>query len=171
MDSRERLALMDGLRGLALFGIFLVNIAAMGAPSMAYGLDVIWTDGFSLAVSGLRHFAADGAFIFLFAVLFGAGFSVMMGPFGRRAAGIGLPAYYRRLFLIGCFGLLPVAALWFGDVHMIYAFFTMPMALAYQVLLVGGLFALQMLVSLLWLRLFRMGPLEWLLRRFTYFYG
>ena len=31
------LALMDGLRGLALFGILLVNISAMAAPSMAYG--------------------------------------------------------------------------------------------------------------------------------------
>lgn len=117
----ERLVFMDGLRGLALLGIFAVNIGAMAAPSMALGEASLWLGPLDQGVSMVRSFFGDGAFIFLFALLFGAGFSVMTGVLGERHSGIGMPAYYRRLCLLGLFGLLHVSLLWWGDVLMIYA--------------------------------------------------
>ncbi|MBC2601264.1 DUF418 domain-containing protein [Puniceicoccus vermicola] len=121
VDSSERLVFMDGLRGMALGGIFLVNMGIMAAPSMAFGPNEIESGPISTGVSLVRHFLADGAFFFLFSLLFGAGFSIMMGPFGRRSGGIGLAAYYRRLLLIGIFGFLHVWLFWWGDILMIYA--------------------------------------------------
>ncbi|MEM0965458.1 MAG: DUF418 domain-containing protein [Verrucomicrobiota bacterium] len=121
INSTERIAFMDSLRGFAVFGIFLVNMSMMAAPSMAYGSFAVFTDPVSFAVSLARHLLADGAFIFLFSLLFGASFGLMMDPFGSRQSGIGLPAYYRRLFLIGVLGFFHVTVLWFGDILMIYA--------------------------------------------------
>jgi len=112
---------MDGVRGLALFGIFLVNLRVMGAPSMAYGAHSVWSGTVAQGSELLSAFLFDGAFWTLFALLFGAGFSVMMGRAGPRERSIGLAAYYRRLFLIGVFGLLHVLFLWWGDILMVYA--------------------------------------------------
>lgn len=116
IQAGERLVFMDGLRGLALMGIFLINIGGMSAPSMAYGMDALWDGSINYGISVLRHWLGDGAFFFLFAMLFGAGFSMMMG--GVR---LSFGAYYRRLLLIGGFGFLHVALLWWGDVLMAYA--------------------------------------------------
>lgn len=121
VGGAERLVLMDGLRGLALLGIFLVNIAGMAAPSMAYGPYALWDGPISSLILIVRYFCADGAFVFLFSVLFGAGFSVMMGPFGSRSEGIGLWAYYRRLLLLGILGYLHLKWLWWGDILLTYA--------------------------------------------------
>ncbi|MEO0508565.1 MAG: DUF418 domain-containing protein [Verrucomicrobiota bacterium] len=131
LDPKQRYALMDGLRGLALLGILLVNLRIMGAPSMAYGEFSIWSGAFSEVALLVSALFLDGAFWTLFAMLFGAGFAVMMGeaPLRREAfvgqagpppLGIGLWAYYRRLVLIGLLGLLHVLLLWYGDILMIY---------------------------------------------------
>mgnify|MGYP005844681931 CR=1 FL=1 len=112
---------MDGLRGLALLGIFIVNIGAMAAPSMAFGDHSPWTGSWEQVIVMVRLFLLDGAFVFIFALLFGAGFSIMMQPRGDRPSGIGLQAYYRRLLLLGVLGLLHVSLLWWGDILMIYA--------------------------------------------------
>lgn len=132
IGEQQRWVLMDGLRGLALFGILLVNLRLMSAPSMAFGDLSLWSGAWSEGALLLSAFLFDGAFWTLFALLFGAGFGVMMGSTppplpgeggrsGPPPLGIGLPAYRRRLFLIGCFGLLHVLLLWYGDILMIYA--------------------------------------------------
>ena len=82
----QRLLLMDCTRGLALFGIFLVNLTIMAGPSMAFGDDALWTGSVSRTVQFLRHFFADGAFIFLFSMLFGMGFTVMLQRLSNLAA-------------------------------------------------------------------------------------
>jgi uncharacterized protein len=121
LRGKDRLVLMDGARGLALLGILLVNLRGMGTPSMAYGVHSIWSGPWAVGAEVVSAFLLDGAFWTLFALLFGAGFSVMMGDSGPRSRSIGLSAYYRRLFLIGGFGLLHVLLLWWGDILMIYA--------------------------------------------------
>lgn len=122
VDSKDRLVFIDGLRGFALLGVLLANIRLMGAPSMALVDQSPNSGPVSDLVGLLSHFCLDGAFWGLFALLFGAGFFVMMGPFGSRKVGIGRAAYFRRLFMIGGLGLLHAFALWWGDILMIYAF-------------------------------------------------
>ena len=119
--ASERFVLMDGVRGLALLGIFLVNLRGMSAPSMAYGEFSVWSGGLERGAGVLSAFLLDGAFWTLFAMLFGAGFSVMLGRSGPRSQSIGLGAYYRRLLGLGFCGFLHVWLLWFGDILMIYA--------------------------------------------------
>ncbi len=132
LSAEGRSVLMDGLRGLALFGILLVNLRLMATPSMAFGEFSLWSGAWSEGALLLSTFFLDGAFWTLFALLFGAGFAIMLGetppplPTERGQVGpvtrtIGLSAYYRRLFLIGCFGLLHVLLLWYGDILIIYA--------------------------------------------------
>lgn len=131
LSAEGRYVLMDGLRGLALFGILLVNLRLMAAPSMAFGEFSLWTGAWSEGALLLSTFFLDGAFWTLFALLFGAGFAFMMGetppPLTTERGQVGLvtrtitlSAYYRRLFLIGCFGLLHVLLLWYGDILIIY---------------------------------------------------
>jgi len=112
---------MDGLRGFALLGILLVNLRGMSAPSMAFGEFSIWTGGLERSVVLLSAYLLDGAFWTLFAMLFGAGFSIMLGITGPRSRPLGLGAYYRRLLGLAIFGFLHVWLLWFGDILMIYA--------------------------------------------------
>lgn len=120
-ETTDRLVLMDGLRGFALLGIFAVNLYGMGASSFAYGSSAMWTGPLDLFVARVTQFFAHGSFYFLFSLLFGAGFYMMMHGYGRRASGIGVPAYVRRLVLLGGLGIGHIYLLWWGDILLSYS--------------------------------------------------
>jgi uncharacterized protein len=116
---------IDALRGLAVFGILLVNVWAFayGYSSLRYGVlsqDATAPD--RLAVFFAAAFA-EQKFYPVFAFLFGAGFALQMRSLRRRAGELdpALRIYRRRLkWLLAC-GLLHGTLIWFGDVLTAYA--------------------------------------------------
>lgn len=116
---------IDTLRGIAVFGIMLVNVwgFAIGNNFERYGVigeQAPWLD--QLVVFVVAAFA-EQKFYPIFAFLFGAGFALQTG--GRRFPGPQLAriktTYRRRVgWLLAC-GVLHGSLLWFGDILTVYA--------------------------------------------------
>lgn len=123
--GRARIDVLDVLRGLALLGIFYLNI-----PGMAQNMGLVivdprligWTDADRwswIAVETLLEGTQRG----VLELLFGAGMMVLtaraMRPDGPVAVA---DLYYRRNLWLLLFGLLDVfAMLWVGDILHVYA--------------------------------------------------
>ena len=67
-DAKERIAFFDVLRGVALFGILIVNVFSFGADATA------WTDPLDRTVWTLKHTLFESKFWALYSLLFGMGF-------------------------------------------------------------------------------------------------
>ncbi|RUO25434.1 hypothetical protein CWE09_01475 [Aliidiomarina minuta] len=118
----QRLLSLDLLRGVAVLGIFLLNITSMGLPITAYINPTAYGDfsGIHLATWVLTHVLAEQKFIAMFALLFGAGIAL----FTERAQAKELPVaklHYRRMGWLLIFGALHAWLLWYGDILFIYA--------------------------------------------------
>lgn len=127
MDPRQRIEVLDIIRGVALFGILLVNMAIfrldmsamfIGMPGLAEGVvPVAFWD--SVAHWAIMLFAA-GRFYPILAMLFGLGCYMIM----ERAEQKGLsakPLLWRRLLLLMLFGVLHYVFIWFGDILHVFA--------------------------------------------------
>ena len=123
--GKARIDLLDILRGLAILGIFLINVPYMAAPVWQFSAD-IRSIGWAPADQG-AWFAINllvaGTQRCLLQFLFGAGMMVMarkaMVPDGPVAVA---DLYYRRNFWLLGFGLFDVfVLLWPGDILHIYA--------------------------------------------------
>lgn len=122
VDRSERI---DALRGLAVFGILLVNIWSFvwGFEPLRYGIlqpDATLADMLSIAFVA---FFAEQKFYPVFAFLFGASF-VLITQSIKRKTGKWSDAkrlYRRRLrWLLGC-GVLHGTLVWFGDILTLYS--------------------------------------------------
>lgn len=115
--ERDRLGSLDVLRGVAVCGILLMNIAMMGMlgdiarPPLPAMLDADW-----ITYVGVRTFFS-GTMRGLFTLLFGAGMLIML----RRADEIGgegsIQAYLTRCFALILLGAANFAIfLWPGEI-------------------------------------------------------
>lgn len=117
--ARERYLVLDGLRGVALFGILLVNAVAFALPGGPPGLGYAGPVPDRLALAAVILFV-ESKFFCLFSFLFGVGFAVQLREADRRGAPF-LPRYGRRLAVLAAFGLAHIALLWEGDILLAYA--------------------------------------------------
>ncbi|MGL6291584.1 MAG: DUF418 domain-containing protein [Silanimonas sp.] len=118
--ERDRLPVMDILRGFALLGIFLMNIEFFTRPLQSYAGGVTPSSGLDQALGLAIYVLVQGKFWVLFALLFGMGFALMR----ERAAQASRPfagMYLRRTLLLAVFGLLHAVLVWVGDVLFAYA--------------------------------------------------
>ncbi len=118
----ERIQSLDVLRGFALLGILIMNVQSFSMPGAAYLNPTAWGDltGINLAVWLASHVLADGKFMTLFSILFGAGVCL----FAERAqarSGRSAAVHYRRMFWLLVFGLAHAYFLWVGDILVPYA--------------------------------------------------
>ena len=120
--AAERIEILDGLRGFALFGILLANILYWSG----WGL---MTDGQRLALAGsetvawqyrFHHLLIDGKFYTIFSMLFGAGFALQIARLAARGAD-GLRIYRRRVLILLAMGLIHSWLIWDGDILTLYA--------------------------------------------------
>lgn len=120
--AEDRLAVVDALRGFALFGILLANILYWSGWGMA-------TDAQRLAWGGptgdlwqyrLHHLLVDGKFYTVFSFLFGAGFALQLERLLRRGHD-GLRIYRRRVLVLLGIGLVHSFLIWDGDILVLYA--------------------------------------------------
>ncbi|KRG45456.1 hypothetical protein ARC78_00405 [Stenotrophomonas pictorum JCM 9942] len=117
----ERIGTLDVLRGLALFGILLMNIEAFSGPmDLSFtGIDQHW-QGIDRWADGFVYLFVQGKFFTLFSLLFGVGFAVM----AQRAetAGRDFARFYlRRSLGLLVIGVLHAVLLWSGDILIAYA--------------------------------------------------
>src|SRR5262245_2916003 len=117
----ERVAVLDVLRGAALFGIIAANMRGFMGPLSGY-MDhtLMWTDPANRAAQALVDVLISGKFITLFSFMFGIGFAIQMD----RAEARGLASrvfYLRRLGVLLLFGLIHLVLIWWGDILTAYA--------------------------------------------------
>lgn len=118
----ERIEILDGLRGFALFGILLANIlywSGWGAMTeeqrvaFAGTETVLWQYRF-------HHFFVDGKFYTIFSLLFGVGFTLQLARLNARGAK-SLRIYRRRVLVLLAIGLVHSWLIWDGDILTLYA--------------------------------------------------
>jgi uncharacterized protein len=119
----ERVALVDALRGLALLGILLVNMAFFASPMEMGGFDRPDAAGGADLVAGtLVRLFAEGKFYSILSLLFGLGLFIQMS----RAQSAGVPfarRWLRRMAILLGFGIAHALLLWDGDILVYYALF------------------------------------------------
>ncbi|HEX7047708.1 MAG TPA: DUF418 domain-containing protein [Gammaproteobacteria bacterium] len=132
VSLRERVEVIDVIRGFALFGILLVNIGFFAYPlSEPFYLPPDASD-LDHALHWLTAWLAQGKFYPLFSFLFGLGFAIQF----ERASGLGselAPVFTRRLMILMAIGLLHGVFIWAGDILTAYA------VLGFLLLLAGRL--------------------------------
>lgn len=121
VPTGQRLEVMDVLRGIALLGVFAMNIEWFNRPMQQMGSGIpIDATGLDYAVAWVVHVFVAGKFWTMFSLLFGMGFVLMSG----RITAAGLPVervYLRRMAALLLFGVLHIVLLWPGDILHTYA--------------------------------------------------
>jgi uncharacterized protein len=119
--GHERLDSLDALRGFALGGIFLLNLAAFSGfafmPPEATALSA--TAALDLPVAGLTVWLGYGKFYSLFSLLFGIGFSLQLAAAMRRGDDR-LRVFRRRLLVLLGIGAVHLY-FWEGDILVLYS--------------------------------------------------
>ena len=105
----NRIAFLDVLRGVALFGILLVNVFSFGADYPA------WSGMADQLVLQAKHVVFETKFWMLYSLLFGMGFFLQ-----TQSPGYTMARSSRRLGVLMLFGCLH-GLLFEGDILMLYA--------------------------------------------------
>jgi len=126
VPSEERVFALDVIRGVALLGIFIMNMPGFVA-SFYSGMVGFhhWPSWWDSDIELLRNVLLGGKFNSMFSFLFGVGFTLQFMRLqqreGARGPIIGYLIYTRRLLALLAFGVLHACLLWTGDVLHIYA--------------------------------------------------
>ena len=118
----SRIVTLDIIRGVAVMGIFSVNIVAFAMIEQAYFNPAAYGGhrGIDLAVWAANLLIIDGKMRTLFSMLFGA--SMLLVIDRAEAAGqSGTRVHVRRMLILLLFGLAHYFLLWFGDILTLYA--------------------------------------------------
>jgi uncharacterized protein len=120
----KRIATLDTLRGLSLFGILVVNVPFFLMPDGSAGTYTAqnFPEWWDKAATFVMHAIFEGKFIMIFSFLFGWGLHTQMS----RDEGF-KTQYYRRLFGLFVIGLLHAVFLFVGDILVSYAILGLPL--------------------------------------------
>ncbi|MDY6800184.1 MAG: DUF418 domain-containing protein [Bacteroidota bacterium] len=123
VENKERIQILDILRGFAILGILMVNMPMFNSPFMArIGNFSLWQSYPNQIADLFIRFFFEGKFFSLFSILFGIGFYLFLQKQNESAKSI-LPTFRRRLFYLLIFGALHITLLWAGDILFFYALF------------------------------------------------
>ncbi len=124
VGESRRVAAMDVIRGVALFGILAVNMDFFaGSFSAMFSDETAWgVRGLDAAAYWTVATVFQGKFISLFSFLFGAGIALQLLRLDETRGGIAANLLLlRRLLILGVVGFLHATLIWYGDVLFIYA--------------------------------------------------
>ena len=119
LPSSERIPALDVLRGVALLGIFIVNVETFAhslfvpLPAQDGSLDGI--------VTLLRELLFAGKFNLMFGMVFGIGFTLQLRRLEAADPSTAARIYVRRLSVLLVIALVHAAFFWMGDVLVAYA--------------------------------------------------
>jgi uncharacterized protein len=120
----RRIEAIDILRGIAILGIFLVNMGSYAGFRQSYE-QMATVDQ---AATVLVRFTAQAKFYPLFSLLFGWGLIIQMERAERRGAAF-VPLYLRRMLALLLIGLVHAILIWHGDILVTYALLGFPLLL------------------------------------------
>jgi uncharacterized protein len=129
--TRERAPFIDAVRGFALFGVLVVNLALFAGIYRAPAVAAAPAEAAASAAAGgaaaaqgpaaaidlpeaLVHLFMEGRFVSLFSFLFGLGFALVLE---RASTG----RWLRRVGVLAGIGLLHMLLVWAGDILTAYA--------------------------------------------------
>ncbi len=119
--EKERIAILDILRGFAILGILVVNMRWFNTPVGILTSELsLWDRSVDQAVKFLVYAVFDAKFYVLFSMLFGYGFWLFMNkslPAGQSVVRL----FSVRLFFLLLIGAAHVVLLWPGDILVFYA--------------------------------------------------
>lgn len=121
---KERIGLLDSLRGLAVLGILLCNIPIAAEPHSVASSLTLWPLGMapsSVAVWWVTQVFFQQKFYSMFAMLFGASILMVGGEGGGVDAGERRRILILRLVSLLAIGLFHGLVIWQGDVMNTYA--------------------------------------------------
>src|SRR5215218_374347 len=120
ISSRERIEILDVLRGVAVGGILIGNMqwfSGYGLMPEALAAQAPLADRIT---HFLVHFFVEGKFYSIFSFLFGFGFALQIARAQERGDA-NASLFKRRLFWLLVIGLLHAYLLWYGDILSVYA--------------------------------------------------
>nr|AQQ74625.1 hypothetical protein [uncultured bacterium] len=123
LGAADRIVLMDVLRGVALFGVFLMNVITVNSVSvMATELQLLSlpTAAADLALHDVFRWLVYDKANSIFAFLFGLGFFLQMQRLEARGADFE-SLYRRRLFVLLGIGLVHMVFFWVWEILHLYA--------------------------------------------------
>ncbi|AXJ00812.1 uncharacterized protein CYPRO_1561 [Cyclonatronum proteinivorum] len=116
-----RIADLDILRGIALFGILVVNLALFSHPMFQYAAEGLIPGGpLQDAAAFFIRLFFEGKFITLFSFLFGLGFYIFTERLREKGLSPGI-VFSRRMGILLLIGLAHGHFLWSGDILLPYA--------------------------------------------------
>ena len=124
VDRAERIGEMDVLRGIAVFGIFLVNMPLFNGVSGVFFNNPQtgwWPEWYNQAALSFIQIFAQAKFYTLFSFLFGLGFGVQMIRAEAKGSAGFAGTFRRRLAVLLAIGLVHFFLVWWGDVLHVYA--------------------------------------------------
>jgi uncharacterized protein len=120
LRESERLDWIDAARGLAILGIFMVNVPAFNAPYFLYGgAAEYWSTPLSHTVQAIIDIFFQASFYTLFSFMFGFGIQMMKDRLDEK----GIPSrsiIFRRLVVLTGFGVIHAFLIWHGDILLSY---------------------------------------------------
>ena len=124
VQSENRIAFLDELRGLAVLGMLLVNIVGFGLPIHATfdpGLASVF-EGIDKALFTFTNLFVEGSFRAIFCLLFGMGLLLQFERNSERNDPEHAPTFHRRrMRWLIVFGIVNAyLLLWFGDILFLY---------------------------------------------------
>jgi len=120
IQPKERISELDIVRGVALFGILMVNMSFFKYPVFFDRYPTSFPPGSDQFFAWIIQIFFTGKFYAIFSFLFGLGFYIFM----ERAEAKGLklvPLYKRRLLALLAFGFVHLFLVWSGDILFTYA--------------------------------------------------
>ncbi len=158
--AAERILPLDVIRGVALLGILLMNIASFGFPDPAYFQPFEFTggaEGWNFKLWWINTIFFEGTMRGMFSILFGAGALLFITRAESRTPGIeAADLYYRRILLLILFGVIHAyLILWSGEIlynYGIWGMFLFPfrnakprqlLVFALVVMALGGVFQIR----------------------------
>ena len=122
VQYQERIEVLDVIRGFALFGILMANMAWFSTPALYFEMlgKNISTGVWDTTASSFINLVVQGKFYTMFSFLFGLGFAIFFERAKERTSRPKL-LFYRRLFILLFIGLAHAFFVWYGDILVTYA--------------------------------------------------
>ena len=123
VDTGERTALLDVIRGFALGGVFLSNVYVWMSGMIFLPREQFEQSATNLTqkiIGGVFGILISGKFMTMFTFLFGLGLSVQFARAAERNDSA-VRRYVRRSLGLVCLGVLHLSLLWYGDIVHVYA--------------------------------------------------
>ncbi|MGX5173244.1 DUF418 domain-containing protein [Aliikangiella sp. IMCC44653] len=120
-ESNARITALDFIRGIAIFGILIMNVQSFGNVFASYFNPTVNGDfaGINLATWFITNLFFEQKFYTIFSMLFGAGICLMASNAQTKNQS---PAkiHYRRSFWLLVFGFCHGYLIWYGDILATY---------------------------------------------------